>query len=113
METLRIRPKIISIFCVLGYLMVIISVPAVFSPVIKRMGDWYPALFGLFVALNFIAYIGIWHLKKWGVLLLAFTFFAEQSTAVLLDRFGIISCILGTASIIVFSFFYTRMSDNL
>lgn len=113
METLRIRPKVISFFCIVGYLMVVLSVPAVFSPAIKRLGDWYPALFGLFVALNFIAYIGIWHLKKWGVLLLTCTFFIEQSATILLDKFGPISCVLSAAAIIVFSFFYTRMSDNL
>lgn len=107
------RPKIISIVCVIGYIWVILSLPSVFSPAIKRMGDWYPALFGLFTALYFFSYVGIWNLKKWGAHLLISAFFFETTTTYLLEKISALGIIIGAFSILVLLFYYKNLDENL
>lgn len=70
------RPKILSIICIVGYLSVLVSFPQVFSPAIKKLGVAVPALYGLLVAAQFIACVGIWYVKQWGVQLYLSAFFA-------------------------------------
>ncbi len=80
------------------------------------MGDWFPALFGLIVACNFISYIGVWHMKKWGVQLHITTFFIKQITIALVDDFGIsayIGILFSAFFITGMMIFYRRMDDNL
>ena len=53
------RPKIITVFCVLMYVGLLISFPQVFSPGVKKLGVFVPAIYGLLVAAQFIATVGI------------------------------------------------------
>jgi uncharacterized membrane protein (DUF2068 family) len=60
------RPKIITFICIIGFVTVVFSFPQVFSPIIKKLGMLAPALYGSIIALQFISYVGLWHLKQWG-----------------------------------------------
>jgi hypothetical protein len=111
--TLLKRPKLITIVCVMGFTWIVFSFPAVFSPSVKKLGDWYPALFGLIVALSFIAYIGVWHMKRWGVNLFAITFFIKQILFVLINDINYVGISLSFLFIIVMVFYYKRMDVNL
>ena len=71
------RPLILSIICVIGFLWVVITFPGVFSPSIKKLGVFMPAIYGLIVAATFISFIGVWHLKRWGMELYAISFFVR------------------------------------
>lgn len=110
---LKKRPRLISVMCFTGYLWTLKSLPFVFSPPIKHMGDWFPAIFGLFLSLKFISYVGTWHLKKWGLELMILAFFLETSLAYAVDKISIADCIVGAISIFIFSFYYKRMDENL
>jgi hypothetical protein len=60
------RPKIISFICILGFISVVLSFPQVFSPSVKKIGMFAPALFGSVIAFQFISFVGLWYFKQWG-----------------------------------------------
>ncbi len=107
------RPKILKIVCILGFFSIVFSFLAVFSPSVKRMGDWYPALFGLIVAASFISYIGVWHMKRWGVQLFIVTFFVKEILAVSVSDFSIAGILFSVLCIFPMLLFYNRMDLNL
>lgn len=111
--TLNKRPKLITVVCIIGFIWIVISFPGAFAPSVKKLGDFYPALFGLFVALNFIAFIGVWHMKKWGVNLFALTFFAKEIVLILLDDFNYIGIAVFLFFLISMMFHYNKMDKNL
>src|SRR4051812_11873167 len=95
------RPKILTILCVLGYLSVVFTFPQVFSPPIKKLGLFVPALYGVLVSAGFIACVGIWYLKRWGAELFVMSFFAKTLFFMMTDQMGF-SFYLG----LVFSVFF-------
>ena len=114
MESIIIkRPKLITLVCVLGFIWIVFSFPAVFSPSVKKLGDWYPALFGLIVAVSFISYIGVWHMKRWGVSLFLISFFIKQTILILINDINYSGIIFSILFIGVMVFYYKRMDVNL
>ena len=107
------RPKLITFVCVLGFIWIVFSFPAVFSPSVKKLGDWYPALFGLIVAVSFIAYIGVWHMKRWGVSLFVMSFFIKEIILIVIKDLNYIGMFFSFIFIIIMVFFYKRMDVNL
>lgn len=111
------RPMIFTILCVVGYSWVVLTIPSIFSPETKRLGEWYPALFGMAVALQFISMIGIWHVKRWGVELFLVNYFFKTTlhaiTGMMEDGGVIFGMILSWVYIIPLLRFYRRMDQNL
>ncbi len=109
------RPKIISIISVLGFILVVGGLGTVFSPEIRKLGDFYPALFGLLVSLRFIAYVGIWHMKRWGVELFMITLVAQIIQAVVMDSYVINPVGLGEhlIALTIMIVYYRKMDRNL
>lgn len=83
------RPRLISVLCVLGYISIVISFPQVFSPQVKKLGVFMPALSGLLVAANFMAYVGIWYMKRWGAELFLSSYFLKTILDLLLGQMGL------------------------
>ena len=110
------RPILLTLTCIAGYIWVTISFPGIFSPAIKKLGDFYPALFGLIIASTFISLVGVWYLKKWGVQLYILTFFAKQILLLFINDTGtmtVIGIVFSIIFIIIFLVFYKRMDENL
>ena len=110
------RPRIITIICIIGYLGVLFTFPQVFSPQIKRLGLYVPAIYGIIVSSQFIACVGLWYFKRWGAELYLLALFAKVLFHLLTDTAGgglVFSGLLN----MVFLFFilrqYPRMSANL
>ncbi|MEW6772974.1 MAG: hypothetical protein AB1304_03140 [Bacteroidota bacterium] len=76
------RPWYITLFCIAGWLWLFILFPSVFSPETKKIHLLLPSVYGIIIAFLFIALVGIWHLKKWGLHL----FFICLYIKVLLDN---------------------------
>lgn len=110
---IRKRPKLLTFVCVLGFTWIVFSFPAVFSPSVKKLGDWYPAVFGLIVAVSFISYIGVWHMKRWGVSLFIIAFFIKEIILILINDINYIGIVFSSLFIIIMVFFYKRMDVNL
>ncbi len=110
---IRKRPKLLTFVCVLGFTWIVFSFPAVFSPSVKKLGDWYPALFGLIVAVSFISYIGVWHMKRWGVSLFIIAFFVKEIILILINDINYVGIVFSSLFIVIMVFFYKRMDVNL
>lgn len=113
MQATQSRPKLITAVCVLGFLWIVFTFPGVFAPSVKKQGDWYPALMGLIVAFSFIAYIGVWHMKRWGVNVFIITFFLKQILLIALNDISYFGISLSVIFIITMLYFYKRMDTNL
>ncbi|MGZ3884750.1 MAG: hypothetical protein ACXVP0_15155 [Bacteroidia bacterium] len=110
------RPKVISAICIVGFIMIIFTFLMVFSPSVKKLGAFIPALYGFLVAGSFISYIGLWHMKQWGVQLFLLVFFVKTLFLIFINDLGPVS-ITGIVSSVVFAVVllknYPKMDGNL
>jgi len=75
-----------------------------------------PAVFGVLVATNFIACVGIWYFKQWGVQLYLLSFFGKILFNLSIDQFGFgfyLSIGLSFIFSVVLLKFYRKMDTNL
>lgn len=107
------RPRILSVLCVIHYAWTLIGFSGVLSPAVKHAGAFYPPLLGLVVSLQFIALIGIWNLKRWGVHLYTYTVLMNVILQIVLDRLSYLDIFIGLILIGTCMFFYKRMDKNL
>lgn len=110
------RPKILTFICILGYISVVVTFPQVFSPAVKKLGVFVPALYGLLVAAKFIACVGIWYFKQWGVQLYLSAFFSKTLFDLTLSDIGFgfwFSLLVSIPFCIILLRFYPRMNPNL
>ncbi len=110
------RPLILSIICVIGFLWVVVTFPGVFSPSVKKLGVFMPAVYGLIVAATFISFIGVWHLKRWGMELYALSFFSKVLFFILTKSFEMTSYVgiaFSAWFMITYLFYYRKMDVNL
>lgn len=110
---IRKRPLLLSIVCICGFAWIVFSFPGIFSPAIKKLGDFYPALFGFIVATSFISFIGVWHMKRWGVNLYITIFFLKQIVLVLTDDISLPGIIASVFFISAMIAYYKHMDLNL
>jgi hypothetical protein len=67
----------------------VFTFPGMFSPATKKLGDWVPAVYGFIIALSFISYIGVWHMKRWGVEMYIAVVCVKQIFFLFTDQMGI------------------------
>lgn len=113
MEVTRMRPVILTIICIVGILWSLMNFIYVFSPFIKKISDWAPAIYGIIVALQFISFIGIWHMKRWGVMLCISAFLSKFIFSILVDDINYIGIGLAAVFAVFFLIFYTKMDTEL
>jgi|SRR6185312_3199094 len=115
----RKRPRIISIFCIIGWIMVILNFMQAFSPSVKKIGEFYPALSSLAVCLQFIALVGVWYMKRWGTEVFIFAFLCRMALAVLMNDFTLggtmfwASLSISGTIILLALMYYSEMDLNL
>jgi hypothetical protein len=107
------RPVILTIVCIVGILWSLVNFIYVFSPFIKKIGDWTPAIYGIIVAVQFISFIGVWNMKRWGVMLCISAFFAKIIFSISVDDKSYIGMGLSLVFTVFFLIFYRRMGDEL
>jgi len=113
MRTIYKRPKYLSFLCVVGLIWSLLSFLYVFSPSVKKVGVMFPALLGILVASRFISMIGMWHMKKWGVLLFFTTVFLKIFLAVMLNQLSYVEVSLSVFVGFPLLIYFPRMDDNL
>lgn len=72
------RPWYINLFCIIGWMWLFILFPSIFSPETKKVHLLLPTIYGLITAFLFIALVGVWHLKKWGLELFFISLFIKN-----------------------------------
>lgn len=93
--TTRERPALITIICLLGFFGIVGALRNLFfTSRFKVYGEWFPFYFFLHGVLVFIASIGLWRMKKWGVYLYILTIVEAQFILIIIGLWGIISLIL-------------------
>jgi len=110
------RPGVITVFCILGYISIVISFPQVFSPAVKKLGLLMPAISGLLVAANFMAYVGIWYMKRWGAELFIYSYFLKMILDLILDQTGLLfysGQAFSLLFIVILLRHYSRLNTNL
>ncbi len=107
------RSKILTVVCIIGFIWVVISLPGVFAPSVKKINDWMPALLGAIRASMFISFIGVWFMKQWGVRLFIITFFLKEMIFVFINDTNYFSIILSLFFIVTMLVYYRRMDPNL
>ncbi len=112
----------ISIMCVIGWVMVLFSFMYAFSPSVKKTGEFYPALYSFVICMQFISCVGIWYMKRWGVHLFILSFSGKETLLLLMNDFNntglgflfsILFLLLSFIIIIVILLYYRRMDLNL
>lgn len=75
-----------------------------------------PAIYGILVSLFFIACVGIWYFKQWGVQLYLVSFFAKILFFIFTNQVGVsfyIGNVVSIVSIVIFLKHYRQMNANL
>lgn len=80
------RSWYITLFCIAGWLWLFILFPSVFSPETKRVHLLLPSVYGIIIAFLFIALVGIWHLKKWGLEMFFIFLFLKHYLDIFVDN---------------------------
>ncbi len=107
------RPTILTVICIISFAYAVLGFPTIFSPFIKKQGDFFPAFTGILIALEFISVVGVWYMKKWGVRIYLFTALLNQSLLIYIDNWAVFKIVLPIVFIGVAAFFYKKMDDNL
>ena len=110
------RPKSISIITITAIVLVLLAFPMLFTPSIKRMGDFVPMILGIIITLQFVSLIGIWHMKQWGVQLFVIMFCLRLITFMFLDLYTFrffFNIFYSIIFIVFFLIHYRKMDSNL
>lgn len=109
----RKRPILLSIVTIIGFIFTVFQFGIMMMPSIRKVGLFAPALYGLLVTITFIALIGIWHMKRWGVEMLLYVAFAKIIYLSLIDEMGMPGIVFLVLLIGGTLPFYKRMDRNL
>jgi hypothetical protein len=107
------RPTILTVICIISFAYAVLGFPTIFSPFIKKQGDFFPAFTGILISLEFISVVGVWYMKKWGLSIYLLTAMLNQSLLIYIDNWAMYKLALPMLFIIVTVFFYKQMDDNL
>lgn len=75
-----------------------------------------PAVYGILVAAHFIACVGIWYFKQWGVQLYLLAFFSKTLFFLLTDQTGFTfyaGAVMSVVFVVILIRHYPRMNPNL
>ena len=59
------RPVAITVICLLGFFGAAISIPLLFTSVVRNVGPWYPPTLGVSALVGLVCMIGLWNMQKW------------------------------------------------
>lgn len=100
------RPGVITAVCIIGFIGVAFTIPMIFSDFAKSTGDWYPPYLAFSAIIGLVSMIGLWKMKKWGVIVYAALVALSQIVLLATGLWNILALILPAILIaIVFSQF--------
>lgn len=115
------RPWLVTFFCISTWLWLFILFPDIFSPQVKKIHLLLPSVYSIIVSFLFIASIGIWYMKKWGLeMFYVFLFlktlldnFTHKNTSPVHISFSFGFLFFFILGIIVVALYYKKMSKDL
>lgn len=115
-NAVRKRPLIISILAVIGFIITAGQIIMISYPGIRIISKWYPVVYGMVIAMRFFSLVGIWHMKKWGAELFAYTLLLKIIIQISFGDFkgaSLFDISLMTPFAIIFLLYHRRMERNL
>jgi hypothetical protein len=109
------RPILVRIVAVTGWILVVFNFIYAFSPTVKEAGEFYPPVYSLIVCFQFISFVGIWYMKRWGIEIFVLSFFAKNILLLAMNAFSFtgVTFILSLLFVILLLFYYKSMDSNL
>ena len=107
------RPTILTVICIIAFAYAVLGFPTIFSPFIKKQGDFFPAFTGILISFEFISIVGVWYMKKWGVRIYFLTALLNQSLLIYIDNWAVYKMVLPIVFIGLATFFYKKTDNNL
>jgi hypothetical protein len=110
------RPKTISVISVIAIILILLAFPMLFMPSVKHMGDFVPMVLGIIITMQFVSVIGVWHMKRWGVILFIIMFTVRVVTFMYLDMLGFrfyFNVFYSLIFMVIFLRFFKRMDKYL
>ena len=108
METTR--PPVLTIICLLVFIGAAVSIPLRVSAVLHGDGSWYPLLIVLDEALGLVAFIGLWKMKKWSIVLYTLTYAIAQGVLLVTGGWNLLGLMLTVIVIVTGFYYYRRMT---
>lgn len=78
MEGAPRRTAVITVLCVIGFAGAVLTVPVLFSPGVRAVGDWYPVFLGWAALASLGCVAAMWRMYRLGVYFYAFFALANQ-----------------------------------
>ncbi len=81
------RPIPITVVCALGILGCLVAFFRIFDPSHHAAPAWYQPFMIVLVVASVVPYVGMWLMKRWGVILYAVLFALSEALLVLTNHF--------------------------
>ncbi len=88
------RPGVITGICIISLIGALLSIPFLFSDSVKSIGYWYPIYLAFSIAIEVICIIGLWLMKKWGLIVYITFFITDQIIQVIFGSWNLFTVIL-------------------
>ena len=79
------------------------------SPIFNDVAAWYRPYVALHMAIIVIALIGLWKMKRWGVLLYAFAVIEGQVALIMIGHWSTFALVFGVAILSAVLYYFPRM----
>lgn len=82
-------------------------------PSFRHAGLFVPAIYGIIITATFISLVGIWHMKKWGVEMLIYSFLVREIFLAIMGEVSSLGIIYQLLLIGLSLIVYRKMDRNL
>ncbi len=103
-------PHLVTVGCNQAFVGLISLIPSIFSSEAKAVGNWYSPYLGFNVMVGLVAFIGLWRMKKWSVILYAL-FLGINQIVLLMTGFWIASALIIPLAVIIIGFYHFKAMD--
>ncbi len=97
------RPTIITVVCIFGFMVVGtgLLMLGMWHTLARRIGAWYPPSVAASTVVMFLAYGGMWRMRRWAVILYTAAAIAGNTLMAVMGHFSIAGAAISLAVVII------------
>lgn len=103
------RPVVITVICILGFIGAAVTIPMIFSDIAKAIGAWYPPYLAFTTVIGLACMVGLWMMKKWGIIVYAGFFAVNQVVLLTMGVWNVLSLIIPAIVIVIGLLQFSKM----
>jgi hypothetical protein len=103
------RPLVITIICVLGFLGALVTIPLIFSPTARAIGEWYEPTLAAAALVGLVCMIGLWLMRRWAVYVYTAMCVINQAVLLKMGVWNPLTLIIPAVVIVVMFVYLRRM----